>query len=310
MMHSTARIPQELVDYVIDELSASTTYTPSERTATLSNCAVVCSAWQPRSSRHLLKQVYVRGGHDLPNLLSLAAVSQRLAKNVQTLCFRASWKWDVHQLLAAREDLSKVLPRYHFLRICEGRPAAPIPPEGAGSSVFPPARFDGHLELSSVPRQLVPDILHAFSHVDTLTIIDIRLKREELQAMQDKALDMTVNTLILDRITSVFTVEVIELFFRPLSVAVLSFYGDLMHTAHQFLPRGGEMVEHVSFRPNDQQNRDETWSFCKFLVNRAASWQLTKTPLRSAPSSDRCCCLMLPEAQFPGSRYARLRLLG
>ncbi|GJE95082.1 hypothetical protein PsYK624_112620 [Phanerochaete sordida] len=150
------RLPQELVDKVIDELKA-------ERAA-LKGCSLTCRRWLARSSKHLFTSVAALGYS--AGLVLAVQTRECLASNIVALEFTFS----------SREHLDAIraLPRLRTLVLSESRNQAQIDSLASAYSCMPPLTSTGRrlerLQCRGSPVFLVKWLLQLFESVDTLQL--------------------------------------------------------------------------------------------------------------------------------------------
>lgn len=202
---SRPRIPQELLDQILDSVAAST-ISPldgsTKRVEILSHCTLVCRAWLPCSSKYLLQTVCIRGADDLRDCMFVASQSARLTENVVDIYFSPTHHSEMVPMLASYSSLSARLPRFRFLSLYRRRADSPrvwADPSPTPRPSITPIRCDIHLELSQKVH-----ILRCFSHIDTLTLNAVRdVDRDAVRDMERSPPGLTVNTLVISGATAI-----------------------------------------------------------------------------------------------------------
>lgn len=249
------RVPQEIVDHIVDDVDAY----PGDydRVRALASCTLTCQAWLPRASKHLLKRVLFTKGEELQPFLEMAGQSRRLTNNIREIFFRGLYAEDVAELLDYGQALSDCLPLFNRLRIWDS-PSVPLP-RGHGLTLKPvsqiePWRFNGHLELCGSHSRYFCSVLRTFTHIDTLTIKDVSLRREDLPTafLEEHVPVLSLNSLVLSDRQDPTAVWFIGKMVQRLTsyVALLDIRGDTVTTIWDLLREKGQEIEYFCLRPN------------------------------------------------------------
>ena len=145
---SSTRLPQELVDQIIDALQ--------DDKRTLATCSLTCQSWVPRSSRYLLRHVRLQAGDIQPFGVSLRT-STRLSRYTSEL--HAPCK-------PGLADLVQSIPRLECLSVETARGPDHVDLEPAAG------RNLRQLRLRCLSEYMTGPLLDAFDTIKTLIFED------------------------------------------------------------------------------------------------------------------------------------------
>lgn len=249
-------LPQELADHIIDLLSPNPTHTFNRDD--LVSCTLVCRAWLPRASRHLLKHIEVLA-LKFPAFLRFVQSSERFRAYTEELIVLGavdmSPHWDV--VLSALPQLcslelwSNLLPRDNFTPL----------PDSASARRHHLAKLKIHCaDLDAVPVLLLP-----FDHVDIL-----ELRSLEYEAYGDEPSDwnsttgrdaqvpdvrpLKVGRLILEDCCQHKVLSLLRIILRPTAVFANGFDRNEAASLGAFLKHAGQDVEHINLLPTQDDD--------------------------------------------------------
>ena len=158
MSSHITKLPQELVDQIIDNLGAE-----DKRAA--ASCALTCPSWTPRSSKHLFSSVSLFTTH-LQEFLAQAQGSSRLAAHVIEFAVSQPLHGnDGFDLTPFVPDILQTLPNLRSLSIFGERISIR---RGLGTDPNGRRRSLALLRLSHTHVECLPELLQLLSAVSTL----------------------------------------------------------------------------------------------------------------------------------------------